>query len=84
MSPPHPLDALLGKDHNAGQVESVGVGLYSTFSTNTHHFNSQYTVVESQWNTLEYDIMRALVPISSNITADGIDWKKERGRYQSC
>lgn len=84
VSPPHPLDALLGKYRNAGQVESVGVGLYSTFSTNIHHFNSQYTVVESQWNTLEYDIMRALVPIPSNITTDGIDWEKERERYQSC
>jgi len=83
MSPPHPLDALLCKYGDVNQVERVGIGLYSTFSTNIHYFNSQYTVAESQWNALEYDIMKALVPASSNITADGIDWQKERERYRA-
>jgi hypothetical protein len=79
----HPLDALLSKYRNASQIERIGVGLYSTFSTNIHSFNSQYTVIESQWNTLECDIMKALVPTPSNVTADGIDWQKERERYRA-
>lgn len=58
------------------------MSLYSTFSTNIHYFNSQYTVVESQWNALEYDIMKALMPIPSNVTIDGVDWQKERERYK--
>jgi hypothetical protein len=79
----HPLDALLSKYRNTSQIERVGVTLYSTFSTNIHYFNSQYTVIESQWNTLECDIMKALVPMPSNVTADGTDWQKERERYRS-
>lgn len=79
----HPFDALLSNYRNPSQIESIGIGLYSTFSTNIHYFNSQYTVVESQWNTLECDIMKALVPMPSNVTADGIDWQKERERYRA-
>lgn len=77
----HPLHAVLQKHASLVQVEAVGTSLYSTFSTNIHHFSSQYTVIESQWNALESDIMKALTPLPSNVTATDIDWQKERMRY---
>lgn len=78
---PHPLNALLRKDKDTTQIATVGTVLYSTLSTNIHHFSGQYTISEGQWNALEYDIMRALAPLSSNIALGEVDWQKERQRF---
>lgn len=80
-SPPHPLASVLRKYPNASQLETVGVRLYSTFSTNIHCSSSQYTVADSQWNSLEGDIIKAFIPAPSNDNADGTDWQGERQRY---
>ena len=77
----HPLHDVLRKYHNTTQIKNVGIGLYGTFSTNIHHFSNQFTVIDSQWNAPEADIMKALTPLPSNIVAAGIDWQKERERY---
>lgn len=77
----HPLKDILLKYSNSKQIETVGVGLYGTFSTNIHHFTSQYAIIDSQWNALEMDIMKALVPLPSNATLTEVDWSEERKRY---
>lgn len=66
---------------NVGQIEAVGTGLYSTLSTNIHHFSGQFLVLDGQWNTLESDIMKALVPVPSRLTVEGVDWQREKERY---
>lgn len=77
---PHPLDVVMRKYPNVNQVETVESGLYSILSTNVHYFSSQYTVLDCQPNELETDSMEALAPMTSNVTAEGMDWEKERER----
>ncbi|KIX99430.1 uncharacterized protein Z520_05006 [Fonsecaea multimorphosa CBS 102226] len=69
------------KGHPLIPIENVGTNLYSTLSTNIHHFSGQYKVLDDQWNALEVDILRAMAPLAENETEAGIDWKTERFRY---
>lgn len=77
----HPLIPVLKKHPSKSQIENVGINLYSTLSTNIHHFTGQFKVLDDQWNILEADILRALTPLDENETGTGIDWNKERQRY---
>ena len=77
----HPLLPVLRKYNRPKQIEDVGKSLYSTLSTNIHHFSAQFVVLDDQWNTLEVDILKALTPLPQNETEIGIDWERERLRY---
>lgn len=78
---PHPFDSLLHKYRDIAQIETAGTLLYGTLGTNIHHFSNQYTILGDQWNALEYEIMQALTPLTTNIFAGEPDWQKERQRY---
>jgi hypothetical protein len=77
----HPLIPVLKKYPPPKRVEDVGINLYSTLSTNIHHFTGQFKILDDQWNILEADILRALTPLDENETGTGIDWERERQRY---
>lgn len=77
----HPLMPLLRKYDRPKQIEDVGVNLYSTLSTNIHHFSQQFVVIDDQWNTLEADILKALNPLARNELEASVDWVQERLRY---
>jgi hypothetical protein len=77
----HPLVPVLKKHNRLKQIKNVGKHLYATLSSNIHHFSGQFTVLSDQWNTLEADLLRALVPLPGNCTEAGVNWEKERLRY---
>ncbi len=77
----HPLIPVLRKYDRPKQITDVGISLYSTLSTNIHHFSAQFVVLDDQWNMLEADILKALTPLNQNKMQTGIDWERERLRY---
>lgn len=77
----HPLIPVLMKYNRPKQIADVGTSLYSTLSTNIHHFSAQFVVLDDQWNILEADILKALTPLPQNAEETGIEWERERLRY---
>jgi hypothetical protein len=77
----HPLLPVLRKYDRPKQIADVGANLYSTLSTNIHHFSAQFVVLDDQWNTLEADILKALTPLAQNKRETDIEWERERLRY---
>jgi hypothetical protein len=80
----HPLAVLrtrFGSDQRMlEQIQKVGEDMYSTLSTNIHHFQGVYNMEPSQWDELPGAILQALAP--KNLTADGgVEWVAERSRY---
>ena len=77
----HPLIPLLRKYDRPKQIADVGANLYSTLSTNIHHFSGKFKVLDDQWNILEADILKALMPLPENNKEIGVEWERERLRY---
>lgn len=77
----HPLLPVLRKYDRPKQIADVGANLYSTLSTNIHHFSAQFVVLDDQLNTLEADILKALTPLAQNKREIDIEWERERLRY---
>ena len=78
----HPLAPVLEKFKNFKQIADVSGRLYSTLSTNIHHFSGQFNVLHDQWNMLDADILTALKPLNQNRDEYDIDWERERSRYR--
>lgn len=61
-----------------------GAQLYRILSQNIHGFEQEedaYTVKRSQWNSIEFPILRALKPRPDDNRR--VDWQKERARFVS-
>ena len=52
-------------------VESIkktgGAALYGALSTKIHHFKGEYKWQKDQWHILEWDILKAITPLTENI-----------------
>ena len=77
----HPFTALLQKYPKVKQIEETGTNLYGTLSTNIHHYAGEFKVESDQWDSLQVDLMTALIPLAHNKTDAGVDWSQERQRF---
>ncbi|KAJ9661278.1 hypothetical protein H2198_002021 [Neophaeococcomyces mojaviensis] len=77
----HPFVSILRKYPKTKQIEDTGANLYGLLSTNIHHYSGKFMVAEDQWNVLEVEVLKALIPLAQNQSDTGVDWDTERMRY---
>ncbi|CAF9911271.1 MAG: hypothetical protein HETSPECPRED_000287 [Heterodermia speciosa] len=66
-------------DH--AKVRNTGAGLYSGFSENIHHYTGYYDLQPSQWDILQWKILKLLTPLAENIEDGEVQWDRERLRF---
>lgn len=68
--------------HTVDYIKITGAGLYSTLSTNIHHYRrgGSFEYDPDQWNEFDADILKALKPVHAHPNGT-VDWELERLRF---